>query len=177
MCPNLFTVSSSCFLPSCLPAGPVGSLFPPERISYFQGATPASPPVSWVRSVQTRSSASIYSETLRPESPRGFGGNLERWSRDYSCPQSQQTKRLWGVGPSGCRESRGRPGQLSPIFHPGHPWPESHMSPRLCPGSLNQRRGSLCLPSSHCLKGQIIITFNKRFNNLGELITSAAQDF
>lgn len=143
-----------CFLPSCLPAGPVGALSPLERTSYFQGATPASPLVSWVRSAQTRSSASIYSETLRPGSQKGFGGNLERWSRDYSCPPSQQTKRLWGVGPSGCRESRGHPVQLSLAFHPGHPWPESHRSPRLHPGSLSQRRGSLCLPLCHCLKGQ-----------------------
>lgn len=148
-------VSPFSLLPSCLPAGPVGSLFPPERISYFQGATPASPPASWVRSVQTVSSASICSGAQRTESQRGFGGNLERWCWDCSCPPSQQIKRPWSVGPFGCLEMRVHPGQLSRIFQPGHPGPESsRTSPRSCPGSASQSRGSLRLPSSHCLKGQ-----------------------
>lgn len=141
-------LSSFCFLPSCLPAAPAGSLFPPEHIFYSLEGTPASPPASWVHSAQTLSGESIYSEARMPASPRGFVGNPRRRSQDCSCPRSRQIKRLSGVGPSGCPGSREcRPG-------PGRPWPESHTSPRLRPGSVSRRRGFPCSPWSRCLRGQ-----------------------
>lgn len=148
-------VCDFCVLPWCLPAGRVGSLSPLEHISCYQGVTPASQPASWVHLVQTLSSESIYWEVLRLGSQTGFWGNQEGRSRDCSCPQSQQIKQLSGVEPSRCQASTGHPEKLSPIFHPGHPWPEAHTSPRSFPGSSSPTRGSLYLPLCHSLKGWI----------------------